>query len=207
MIYNMRNRQKRQPKRQFREYKYNYTYEVVNLINLKSYIGSGSCNCPINEDRYMGSSPTFNEIIKNEGKENFIKVILETYETREDAYDGEDFIHKRFNTGKNPMFYNKHKGRKPSIDRNQVMQLKQEGFNPTEISKKMNINRTSVYRALNALKEMNYDTSADGDITDSSDVEPFKEIYSRVIEYKKDKDISVETKRKITEVMINNCLK
>ena len=102
MIYNMRNRQKRQ----FREYKYNYTYEVVNLINLKSYIGSGSCNCPINEDEYMGSSPTLNEIIENEGKENFIKVILETFTTREKAYDAEDLIHDRFNTGKNPMFYN-----------------------------------------------------------------------------------------------------
>ena len=41
-------------------------------------------------------------------------------------------------------------GRKPSIDRNQVMQLKQEGFNPTQIAKKMNINRTTVYRVLNA---------------------------------------------------------
>ena len=41
-------------------------------------------------------------------------------------------------------------GRKPSIDKNQVMQLKQEGFNPTQIAKKMNINRTTVYRALNA---------------------------------------------------------
>ena len=41
-------------------------------------------------------------------------------------------------------------GRKPSIDRNQVMQLKQEGFNPTQIAKKMNINRTTVYRVFNA---------------------------------------------------------
>ena len=41
-------------------------------------------------------------------------------------------------------------GRKQSIDRNQVMQLKQQGFTPTQIAKKMNINRTTVYRALNA---------------------------------------------------------
>ena len=201
MIYNMRNRQKRQ----FREYKYNYTYEVVNLINLKSYIGSGSCNCPINEDEYMGSSPTLNEIIENEGKENFIKVILETFTTREKAYDAEDLIHDRFNTGKNPMFYNQQLGRKPSIDSNQIIQLTEKGFGPTQIARKMNIHRSSIYRTL---KETNYVKGR----KESPFFENFrsfqnKEIYSRVIEYKKDKDISVETKRKITEVMINNCLK
>ena len=41
-------------------------------------------------------------------------------------------------------------GRKPSIDKNQVMQLKQQGFTPTQIAKKMNINRTTVYRVFNA---------------------------------------------------------
>ena len=41
-------------------------------------------------------------------------------------------------------------GRKQSIDRNQVMQLKQQGFTPTQIAKKMNINRTTVYRVFNA---------------------------------------------------------
>ena len=40
-------------------------------------------------------------------------------------------------------------GRKPSIGRNQVLQLKKEGFNPTQIAKKMNINRTTVYCVLN----------------------------------------------------------
>ena len=39
-----------------------------------------------------------------------------------------------------------HLGRKPSIDRRRVMELKQQGMNPTEIAREMGINRGSVYR-------------------------------------------------------------
>ena len=37
-------------------------------------------------------------------------------------------------------------GRKPSIDRRRVMELKQQGMNPTQIAREMGINRGSVYR-------------------------------------------------------------
>ena len=37
-------------------------------------------------------------------------------------------------------------GRKPTIDRRRVMELKQQGMNPTEIAREMGINRGSVYR-------------------------------------------------------------
>src|SRR6516225_4955117 len=40
------------------------------------------------------------------------------------------------------------KGRKPSIDRAKLLELKAAGKNPTEIAKEMGINRVSVYRLL-----------------------------------------------------------
>jgi DNA invertase Pin-like site-specific DNA recombinase len=41
-----------------------------------------------------------------------------------------------------------YKGGKPRIDRAEVIRLKAEGFNPTQIAKQMGINRVSVYRIL-----------------------------------------------------------
>jgi DNA invertase Pin-like site-specific DNA recombinase len=39
-----------------------------------------------------------------------------------------------------------YKGRKPSVDRDAVARLKVDGFNPTQIAKKLGINRVTVYR-------------------------------------------------------------
>jgi Helix-turn-helix domain of resolvase len=41
-----------------------------------------------------------------------------------------------------------HSGRKPSIDQAQVQKLKSEGLGATEIAKRLNIGRASVYRML-----------------------------------------------------------
>ena len=41
-----------------------------------------------------------------------------------------------------------YKGRKPTVDRAQVAQLKAEGFGASEIAKRLKIGRASVYRAL-----------------------------------------------------------
>ena len=41
-----------------------------------------------------------------------------------------------------------YKGRKPSIDPEQVRRLKADGLGPTEIAKRLNIGRASVYRML-----------------------------------------------------------
>ena len=48
-----------------------------------------------------------------------------------------------------------HLGRKPSIDRERVMELKNDGKNPTEISREMGVARTSVYRLLNEVSQTN----------------------------------------------------
>ena len=39
-----------------------------------------------------------------------------------------------------------HLGRRPSIDRRRLMELRNEGMNPTQIAREMGINRGSVYR-------------------------------------------------------------
>lgn len=44
-----------------------------------------------------------------------------------------------------------YKGRKPSVSVDEVRKLKSEGMRPTDIAKKLNIGRASVYRALEHL--------------------------------------------------------
>lgn len=44
-----------------------------------------------------------------------------------------------------------YRGRKPSIDKDQVLRLKTEGVGPAEIAKRLGIGRASVYRALAAV--------------------------------------------------------
>lgn len=43
-----------------------------------------------------------------------------------------------------------YKGRKPSVDSKAVLALRDDGVNPTDIAKRLNIGRTSVYRVLAA---------------------------------------------------------
>jgi len=44
-----------------------------------------------------------------------------------------------------------YKGRRRSIDRDAVQQLRTEGLGATEIAKRLGIGRASVYKVLNAL--------------------------------------------------------
>ncbi len=41
-----------------------------------------------------------------------------------------------------------YKGRRPTIDKKKVVELKTQGLNPTEIAREMGINRSSVYRVM-----------------------------------------------------------
>ena len=53
-----------------------YVYEITNLINGKKYIGKRSCECPIEEDKYMSSGTYLKKDIKKYGIENFNKKVL-----------------------------------------------------------------------------------------------------------------------------------
>lgn len=83
-----------------------YVYEITNLINNKKYIGKRSCDCLIEEDKYMGSGKLLKKAFKKYGKENFSKNILEVCETEEDAFLKEIYYIGLVEAWKNPMYYN-----------------------------------------------------------------------------------------------------
>jgi hypothetical protein len=78
--------------------KYNYIYKIENVINHKIYIGVHRTD-NIN-DGYMGSGLNLKRSIKKYGIENFKKIILEYFETYQEALDAErkmvtlDFIER-----------------------------------------------------------------------------------------------------------------
>ena len=62
--------------------KYNYVYKITNVKTNEFYIGVRSCDCEINNDRYMGSSSIWNKLYIKEHKNDLKKEIIETFETR-----------------------------------------------------------------------------------------------------------------------------
>ena len=90
---------------------YVYLIEKKNALpnQEKYYIGVRSCECKIGEDSYMSSSDFLREDIKKVGKENFNKIILKRFQTREDAYAHEIQLHKEFDVANNPLFFNRAK--------------------------------------------------------------------------------------------------
>ena len=66
-----------------------YNYKITNQKTGEFYIGVRSCKCPIEEDPYMGSSSIWNKIYIKEHKDDLVKEILETFETRKLANGGE----------------------------------------------------------------------------------------------------------------------
>lgn len=70
-------------------HKYNYTYKITNILTNEFYVGVRSCDCEIKDDKYMGSSSIWTKLYIKEHKENLKKEILEIFETRKLANDGE----------------------------------------------------------------------------------------------------------------------
>jgi hypothetical protein len=81
--------------------KYHYTYYSYEEFG-RGYIGVRSCNCMPEEDvKYFGS---FNDKSFRPTR----KIILETYETREEANKDERILHRFYDVRLNPKFANKH---------------------------------------------------------------------------------------------------
>lgn len=82
--------------------KYKYLYLITNMISMKQYAGSRSCECLPEEDvKYMGSSMYLNADIKLIGSENFKKEILEILPiciTHDEMIDKESEIIISYNT-------------------------------------------------------------------------------------------------------------
>lgn len=98
--------------------KNHYLYQIICLIPnengvLKIYSGVRSCKKLPQDDEYFGSGHYLKSAIKKHGKENFVKTIIGTFPTREEAYAAETaWLEKKFDfAGRdwktfNSMFYN-----------------------------------------------------------------------------------------------------
>lgn len=80
-----------------------YVYLTINLINNKKYIGYHYGNI---NDNYLGSGTKLLEDVKNYGKENFKKEILEICNTSEECFEREKFWIKKYNAVNSQEFYN-----------------------------------------------------------------------------------------------------
>jgi hypothetical protein len=92
-----------------------YVYKITNLFpenNERFYIGVRSCSCDPKKDNYWGSSKYLNEAINHQGAIDFVKEILSTWKTREEANAEEERIHKELGVMDNPEYYNKSNGAK-----------------------------------------------------------------------------------------------
>ena len=70
------------------------------------YIGVRSCSClPKNDSDYMGSSKPLDEAMET-SPEAFVKTIIGTFPTREDANADEQRLHEMYDVARNPEFYN-----------------------------------------------------------------------------------------------------
>lgn len=94
-----------------KEYKYNYTYLITNTKENRYYIGVKSCDClPEENTDYMGSSELLTEDIVLIGQEHFTKIILETFDSREEAEMHERNLHIEYEVHVNDQFYNRKLG-------------------------------------------------------------------------------------------------
>jgi len=94
-----------------KNYKYYYVYRITNKIHNKHYYGYRSTNTAPSLDigiKYYSSSKDKDFIedqINNPHKYKYTVVCI--FNNREDAHNLEIKLHKRFNVGSNPSFYNR----------------------------------------------------------------------------------------------------
>jgi hypothetical protein len=96
-----------------KNYKYHYTYLISNLNPLRHeryYIGVHSGDILSADDNYMGSSSFLKESINEAGIDNFEKIIIAEFSSRDEAELHENTLHIEHNAAKNPLFYNKKNG-------------------------------------------------------------------------------------------------
>jgi group I intron endonuclease len=86
---------------------FNYIYIITNIINGHQYIGEHSTNKNPDNDNYLGSGHLLNKKIKQYGKENFKKEILEQFNTKQEAFNAQEKYIKLYKTHISYGGYNK----------------------------------------------------------------------------------------------------
>ena len=81
---------------------HHYTYLLLDIKSNMKYIGMRSCKCKPEEDLYMGSSYK----MTIEDKRRCDKLVLEEFNTREEALQHEIKLHNQFQVHTNPEFWN-----------------------------------------------------------------------------------------------------
>ena len=123
---------------------YHYTYLITNTNTQMKYIGVRSCSClPENDLDYMGSSKPLDEAMET-SPEAFVKTIIGTFPTRENANTNEQWLHETYDVATNPEFYNQmnaplgfdNTGKHHTPEIRKKLSLSHKGNTHTEESKK-----------------------------------------------------------------------
>ena len=111
-----------------------YVYEITNLTNGRKYIGKRSCKCPIEKDKYMGSSELISLAIEKYGICNFRKDIIYICNNEDEAYSKEKEYIKEKNANNNRGYYNISEGG--------------NGFTSSDVKRYWNSNREKYLKLL-----------------------------------------------------------
>jgi len=74
-----------------------YVYITTNIITGQQYVGDRSCKNVL-KDLYLGSGTYLKNSIKKYGKENFSKRVINTFDTRQEAYEAQEKYINEYNT-------------------------------------------------------------------------------------------------------------
>lgn len=77
-------------------HKYHYNYKIINSETNEFYIGVRSCDCEIEQDKYMGSSSIWDKKYIQENFEKLKKEILAVFKTRIEATDNEVILLQQY---------------------------------------------------------------------------------------------------------------
>lgn len=76
--------------------KFYFVYLTTNLVNRKQYVGDHSTRNI--DDEYLGSGVYFKNALKEYGKENFKREIIEVFHTKEEAFIAQEKYINEYNT-------------------------------------------------------------------------------------------------------------
>lgn len=184
-----------------------YVYEITNNINGKKYIGKRSCDCPIEEDNYMGSGKLLNKAKKKYGITNFSKKVLKICNSEEEAYENELLEIAKVEADTNPMYYNISFGgkggikginvSKETIEKRRIANSGKNHFRyGKELTNEHKLKISKAHKGMKHTKEtcIKMSTSRKGRIIS-------EETKKKISDTEKGKEVSQETREKLSKAL------